>query len=298
MNDLNELQIFTVVVGEMSFTRAAAALEISKAAVSRAIVSLETRLATRLFERTTRRLRLTEAGETYFAYARRAMEEAEDAEAAVSKLHDQPRGMLRVAMPVTLAQSSVAPKLARFLQTYPELRLDIMLRGGQIDPIAQRVDVAFQTMRPEIDSQLIQRRMLAASMGIYASRQYLRAAPPLRSPQDLLQHSCLTLKADRAGTTWTLHRDDSVQEIRLSGRVSVGDPVIHHRLCLDGVGIAILPDWLTQKGGAKEKLIRVLPEWNPSAVELYVLYPTRLSMTPKLNVFLHFIQEVLPAPRP
>src|SRR4051794_37414376 len=140
MQDLNELQIFTSVVQEMSFSRAAGALEISKAAVSRAIASLERRLATRLFERTTRRVRLTEAGEIYLAYARRAMEEAEAAEAAVSRLADQPRGTLRIAMPVTLAQSSVAPRLARFLQTYPELRLEITLKGGQIDPVAQRVD--------------------------------------------------------------------------------------------------------------------------------------------------------------
>ena len=173
MKDLNELQIFTTVVQEMSFTRAAMALEISKAATSKAVASLESRLTTRLFERTTRRLRLTEAGEIYLTYTKRAMEEAESGEAAVSRLADQPRGTLRVAMPVTLAQSSVAPRLSRFLQTYPELRLDITLKGGQIDPIAQRVDVVFQTARPETDSQLIQKRMVVVRLGIYASRQYL-----------------------------------------------------------------------------------------------------------------------------
>ena len=136
MIDLNEVAIFTLIVQEMSFTRAADALEISKAAASKAMARLERRLGTRLFERTTRRLRLTEAGEIYLNHARRAMEEVEDADAAVSKLTTQPRGTLRVAMPVTLAQSSVAPRLARFLARYPELRLDITLRGGQIDPIA------------------------------------------------------------------------------------------------------------------------------------------------------------------
>ena len=115
MKDLNEVAIFTLIVQEMSFTRAADALEISKAAASKAIARLEGRLGTRLFERTTRRVRLTEAGEIYLDYARRALEEVEDGEAAVSKLTEQPRGTLRVAMPVTMAQSSVAPKLARFL---------------------------------------------------------------------------------------------------------------------------------------------------------------------------------------
>jgi LysR family transcriptional regulator, regulator for bpeEF and oprC len=294
MTDLNELQIFAQVVQEMSFTRAADALEISKAAVSRGVASLETRLGTRLFERTTRRLRLTEGGETYFAYARRALEEAEDGEAAVSRLSERPRGTLRVVMPVTLAQGSVAPQLARFLQTYPELRLDITLKGGQTDPLAQRVDVVFQTARPESDSQIIQKRIVTVKMGIYASPRYLATAPPLRAPEDLLQHSNLTLTAAREGTNWRVCKDGKFQEIRLRGRVAVGDPVIHHRLCVDGVGVAILPNWLADEDAKKKRLVRVLADWTPSPIELYALYPTRLSMTPKLNVFLKFMEAVVP----
>ena len=294
MENLNEVTVFTRIVQEMSFTRAADALEISKAAASKAIARLEGRLGTRLFERTTRRLRLTEAGEIYLEYARRAVEEVEDGEAAVSKLTEQPRGTLRVAMPVTMAQSSVAPKLAQFLGRYPELRLDIALKGGQIDPIAQRFDVVFQTMRPEADSQFIQKRMVTVELGIFGSPDYLSGAPPLRSPLDLPQHSCLTLTASREGTNWTLHKGGKIQEIRLRGRIAIGDPLIHQRLCLDGAGIAILPNWLIRDQVRKKRLLRVLPDWVPSPIELFALYPTRLSMTPKLNVFLSFIQEVVP----
>jgi DNA-binding transcriptional LysR family regulator len=294
MNDLNELQIFTSVVQEMSFTRAASALDISKAAASKAVSSLENRLATRLFERTTRRVRLTEAGEIYLAYAKRAMEEAEAAETAVSQLSEQPRGTLRIAMPVTLAQSSVASNLTRFLETFPDLRLDITLKGGQIDPIAQRVDVVFQTTRPDADSQLIQKRLRTVPLSLYASPQYLKAAPPLRAPQDLTQHSCLTLTSSREGTIWKLQKETKVQEIRLRGRVSIGDPVVHHRLCLDGAGIAILPNWLVTSRDRSGELIRVLPGWTPSPIELYVIYPSRLSMTPKLNAFLTFMKSLFP----
>jgi LysR family transcriptional regulator, regulator for bpeEF and oprC len=294
MKDLNELQIFSVLAREMSFTRTAEALEISKAAVSRAITSLEERLATRILERTTRRLRLTEAGEIYLIYAKRCMEEAEYAEAAVSKLAEQPRGTLRVAMPVTLARSSIAPKLAQFLKTYPELRIEITLRGGQIDPIAERVDVVFQTTRPEVDAQTIQKRLAIIEMGIYACRHYLATAPSLRAPQDLAQHSCLTMTTVREGTTWRLSKGGKVEEVRLRGRVSVGDPVIHRQLCIDGVGIAILPDWLVRDDVRRKRLIRILPEWAPAPLELYALYPTRLSLTPKLNTFLNFVETVVP----
>ncbi len=296
MRDLNELSIFAAIVDENSFTRAADALEISKAAVSKAISRLEARLGARLFERSTRRLRLTEAGETYLRYSRRALEEADEAEAAITKLNEKPRGTLRVVMPVTLAQGSVAPQLARFLRRYPELRLEISLGGGQIDPIAQHVDVVFQTAKPTADSQLIQKRMLKVQMGIYASPDYLTSAPPLRSPQDLLQHSCLTLTAMREGTKWNLQKSGKLQEIRIRGRLAIGDPVIHLRLCLDGVGIAILPNWLAEDHTRKQRIVRVLPDWTPSPIELYVLYPTRLSMTPKLKAFLEFIEAVVPKP--
>jgi len=238
---------------------------------------------------------LTEAGETYLGYSRRALEEAHEGDAAVTKLNEKPRGTLRVIMPVTLAQTSVAPKLVRFLRRYPELRLEISLGGGRIDPIAQRVDVAFQTAKPMVDSQIIQKRMLRVQMGMYASPDYLASAPPLRSPQDLLQHSCLTLTAMREGTSWSLQKaGGKLQEIRIRGRIAIGDPAIHLRLCLDGVGIAILPKWITNEHTRKQQIVRVLPDWTPSPIELYVLYPTRLSMTPKLKAFLEFMETVIP----
>ena len=294
MRNLNELVIFTSIVQEASFTRAADALQISKAAASKAVASLESRLGTRLFERTTRRLRLTEPGEVYLSYAQRAVEEADDGEAAIFRLAEKPRGLLRVVMPVTLAHASVAPKLARFLRRYPELRLDIALRGGQVDPIAERVDVAFQTAKPVTDSRIIQKRMTTVGMGIYAGVEYLKSVPPLQAPQDLLQHSCITLTTAREGTSWVMHKDGVTQEIRLRGKIAIGDPIIHLRLCLDGVGIAILPNWVAIDQVRKGRIVRVLPGWTPVPLELYALYPTRLSMTPKLNVFLKFIGDVVP----
>ncbi len=294
MNDFNEVVIFTQVVQEMSFTRAAGALQISKAAVSRAIASLEERLKTRLFERTTRRLRLTEAGQTFLCYAKRAVEETQQGEAAVSRLTERPRGTLRVVLPVTLAQSSVALKLARFLKAYPEMTLDLQLKGGQTDPIAQHVDVVFQTARPVRDSQLIQRRLVTVQMGLYAGPQYLASAPPLRFPQDLAHHSCLTMADTPDGKKWRLMKDNKPCEVRVGSRVSVGDPIIHHRMCVDGAGVAILPNWVITDEVSKRRLQRVLPEYMPSPIELYVIYPSRLSMTPKLKVFVNFIKSVVP----
>jgi DNA-binding transcriptional LysR family regulator len=233
----------------------------------------------------------------YPVFSRRGGVYEHDGEAAVTKLNEKPRGTLRVVMPVTLAQASVGPKLARFLRRYPEMRLEISLRGGQIDPVAQRVDVVFQTAKPTADSQVIQKRLRRVQMGIFASPDYLRSAPPLRSPQDLLQHSCLTLTATREGASWTLQKaGGKAQEIRVRSRIAIGDPVVQLRLCLDGVGLAVLPHWLTDDHTRKQEIVRVLPDWTPSPIELYVLYPTRLSMTPKLQAFLNFIEGVAPKP--
>jgi DNA-binding transcriptional LysR family regulator len=297
MKNLNELQIFVAVARQRSFTRAAASLEISTAAVSRAVMSLEKRLAVRLFERTTRRLVVTEAGEIYLAAARRALDEAEFADAAVSQLTGQPRGTLRVAMPVTLARSSVAPRLADFLRTYRELRIEMTLRGGRIDPIAERLDIAFQTL-PSKDSQIIQKRIAVVEQGLFATKRYLASAPRLRTPRDLAQHACLTMSTEHEGTTWTLRKGGRVEEVRLRGRVSVGDPFVHHQLCLDDAGIAVLPYWLARPDGRTHPLVRVLPGWTPPPVELYMLYPTRLSVTPKLKAFLAFVESVVPGRGP
>jgi len=290
MTDLNELQIFAAIAQTMSFTRAAEGLGISKAAVSRALVSLEARLGARLFERTSRQLALTEAGETYLRHARAAMEQAEQADAAVASLNEQPRGTLRVVMPVTLARAFVAPRLAAFLRDYPDLRIEIVLRGGQIDPIAQRVDVAFQTARPNTDAQTIQRRLATAPLGIYASPEYLARAGVLESPADLRQHSCLTITTSHQGVTWVLHKGSSIEEVRLHGRATVGDPGILAQLCHDGAGVAILPEWIVRETAQSRFLVRVLPEWTPAPIELYMLYPTRLSMTPKLRALLKFME--------
>ncbi len=290
MKDLNELQIFAAIAQKMSFTRAAEGLGISKAAVSRALVSLEARLGARLFERTSRQLALTEAGEIYLRHATSAMEHAEQAEAAVASLNEQPRGTLRVVMPVTLARTFVAPRLAAFLREYPDLRIEIVLRGGQIDPIAHRVDVAFQTARPETDAQTIQKRLVTLPLGIYASPEYLAQAGVLEAPADLQQHSCLMIATGHQGATWVLHKDSSVQEVRLRGRATVGDPGILAQLCKDGAGVAILPEWIVRENVEKRYLVRVLREWTPAPIELYMLYPTRLSVTPKLRVFLKFME--------
>jgi DNA-binding transcriptional LysR family regulator len=98
----------------------------------------------------------------------------------------------------------------------------------------------------------------------------------------------------RERTKWILYSNGKVHEIHLRGRIAVGDPAIQQRLCLDGAGIAILPNWIALDNVRRKQLLRVLPEWTPASLELYVLYPTRLSMTPKLNAFLRFMDDVVP----
>ena len=193
MNDFNEIAIFTAVAQEMSVTRAAAVLGISKAAVSRSVTSFEARLGTRLLERNTRRLRLTEAGEACLVHARLAVEEGQQAERSVFRLSDLPRGTLSVVLPVILAQFAVAPQLARFLATYPELALDLQLKGGQNDPIAQHVDVAFQTGSScegfAIDSEATVYRV-DGSVRELAIPGELRPAPISRRSDNALLSDC------------------------------------------------------------------------------------------------------------
>jgi DNA-binding transcriptional LysR family regulator len=290
MTDLNELQIFVQVAQTHSFTLAAKRLGVPKSAASRGLARLEQRLGVRLLHRTTRRVTLTDGGEVYLQHCQRVLEEAEQADLAVSALQATPRGWLRVGAPLTFARFFLGELLDTFLARYPELRVHVLLRGADITPPDANLDVLIQT-GPLEDSRLLVKRLGFGLRGIYASSTYVEKQGSPDSPAGLRQHSCITTGETGASATWRIRRGSDVEEVQLSPRVSVADPSIHHQLTLAGVGIAILPQELAAEDQKEGRLVRVLAAWEPDPVELYAVYPSRLSQTPKLRVFLQWLEE-------
>lgn len=294
--DLNELQFFHQVARAQSFTEAARHLGLPKSTVSRALRRLEDRLGVRLLERTTRRVALTEVGELYLNHCQRVLEEAEQADLAVGALLAEPRGRLRVGMPIPFARFVLGPILAEFLKRYPALQVQLQLLQGIVSPHEGNLDLVIGAGTLE-DSNLLVRPLLQVHLGLFASPDYVRARGVPGNPQELREHSCITTSCDVIGgepgmaTTWRLRRDREVVAVQVEARVAVADPSMNQQLALAGTGVATLSVFMTRDDLAAGRLVRLLPDWEPEPVEVHALYPSRLNSSPKVRAFLEFLRE-------
>ncbi len=295
MTDLNELQFFTQVAEAQSFTVAAKRLGVPKSSVSRAITRLESRLGVRLVHRTTRSVSLTEAGEVYLDRCERVLEEAEQADLAIGALLAKPRGRLRVGAPAPFARLILGPVLGEFLARYPELRLSLQLLGQDTSARERSLELVIRP-GPLEDSDLLAKPLMRIRLGAFASPRYVERCGIPDSPADLRQHSCITTSCGTLGepadsATWRLHHGAEMKEVRVESRVAAPDPTINHQLAVAGVGIALLPLAAARADVEQDRLVRLLPDWEPDPVELFALYSSRLSTSPKVRVFLEFLRE-------
>lgn len=289
-NDLNELQTFYWIVKSGSFTGAARALSLPKSSVSRQIAKLERRLGARLIARTTRRIAVTEVGQLFLAHCERVVSEAAEAEHAVSAYSGVPHGLLRIGTPLTFGRRFLAPVLPVFCRKYPDIRVEIVFHMGRLDPIAARLDVVIQVGHLE-DSSYVSRKLATVGGGFHASPSYLHRQPLPRSIAELANHRVIMSNRAPGGARWKLvGPNGKSQEIRLDPYVTVPDPIIARDLAYAGLGIAMLPQWLTRDD---DKLVSVLPKWRTGAQEICALYPARQLTPLKLRVFLDELELTL-----
>jgi len=292
MTNLNDLQVFVQVAKAQSFTTAAERLDLPKSSVSRSIHNLESRLGVRLIERTTRRVALTEEGRMYFDRCERVLEEAEQAEIEIGALQARPRGTLRVGTPGIFARFVLGPALGEFLAAYPEVRVHLQ----SIDSVARErpLDVVVRP-GPLEDSGALVKPLIQIRLGVYASRSYLKDRGAPDSPAALREHCCIVTNCSgfadgNDAAVWRLRRGAEVKEVRVDCRVSVPDPAISQQLAVSGAGVTIFSQAAARHDVEQGRLVRVLPDWEPEPVELYVLYASRLSLSPKVRAFVQFLK--------
>lgn len=287
--DLNQLKSFFWIARSGSFTHAAAALAIPKSTLSQHLKMLETRLGTTLIQRTTRRLALTEAGNLFFSYCERAMSEIEDAERAVTQYRSEPRGLLRIGVPVTFARTFLSPLLPAFCNRYPEVHVELVI-PGRLDPAAQLLDVVIRTARIE-DSSYVVKKLGEVSQGLFAARRYLRVRGLPESPADLMGHSLIAISRQPQGARWQLTGlNGKSQAVAFEPRLAVADPVVASQLASAGMGIAMIPKFLAR---GTRTLFPVLPDWSPPPVEFFALNPAQRLSPPKVRAFLEMLQAEL-----
>lgn len=289
--NLNHLSTFYAVARKGSFTAAARDLGFPKSAVSLQVRQLEERLGTRLLQRTTRKVALTDIGEVFLAHCERVMTEAEDAEKAVSEYTAEPRGLLRVGVPMTFARTFLAPVLPILCEKYPHLNVELVIPGGRLDLVENLLDVSIRIGGKLADSSYVLHKLGELPQGLFASRKYLARNPAPKVPADLARHTLISTGRTPTGWQWKL-RDQmgKEQEVRFEPRVAIPDPVLAHLMTQSGVGIGLLPAFLTKND---DKLVPILKSWKLAPIEVFALHPARKLTPLKVRVFLEELQKNL-----
>lgn len=296
MQDLNDLYYFAQVVEQGGFSAAARTLDIPKSRLSRRISQLEERLGVRLLQRTTRRLRLTTAGERYLRYCREMTASARAAEDAMRQLQSEPSGPVVVSCPVSLAQQILAPLLPEFLDTWPAVSVQVMVTNRRIDLIREGVDLALRVRtRLDTDAELVVRRLGTAMGALVASPSYLQRHGMPESPQDLQNHITLSFNEPQPEVHWALRNlQGEEMELTVRPQLCCNDFIMLSQAAVRGRGIALLPDEAVREEMRRGQLVRVLPDWRSPEGIVHCIYPSRRGMMPAVRALLDFLSERLP----
>jgi len=283
---LGDIAIFAAVAREGSFTRAADKLELSTSQVSKCVNRLERTLGARLLHRTTRRLRLTEAGSALYENSSTALAAIEEAKLAVSKLQGAPRGKLKVSTSTGFGAMQL-PRIVRDLTAqYPELEVELILEDRHVDLVREGIDVAVRITGEAPDSGLIYRRLAPNRQVVCASPAYIERRGLPRAPADLAAHDCIAHSSRATPRVWHLTGPDGGQvSVHINGRPTINSALAIRQAALEGLGIAELNSYLVGDDVAAGRLVRVLPQYRPKELSFYAVYAERRFLAPKIRVF-------------
>jgi len=271
--DLEALAVFAKVVERRSFSDAAQDLGLSKATVSKAVTRLETRLGTRLFNRTSRRLALTEAGRRLAEPAARVLAEAEAAEDEAMSHAQAPRGRVRLAAPMSFGLAELAPILPDFMRAYPEVEVHVHLADQMVDLIGEGFDAALR-IGDLPDSSLLARRLRPVARYVVAAPSYFEAHGRPRHPADLARHACLGYANLPTPDVWRfIGPEGETYAVRTAGPLCANNADAMTPALLAGLGIAVQPDFAVEPLLADGRLEAVLQDWRAPPIALHLVTP-------------------------
>jgi DNA-binding transcriptional LysR family regulator len=293
---LQGLYYFTQVVEHGGYARAARALEIPKSRLSRHVASLETDLNVRLVNRSTRRFAVTEVGQEVYRHATAMLASADAALEAVEFARAEPRGTLRVACPVALAQWALAPHLPEFLARYPGVRLQLEVSNRRVDLVSEGFDLALRVRtQPSGEDGLVMRSFGQSDQVFVASPAYLARAGRPTEPAQLANAETLDHAQPLGRYEWELRGPDGRSErIEHSPRLACDDFVVLRTAALAGLGIARLPESVVRADLAGGTLERVLPDWDTPQGIVHLVFPTRRGLLPAVRAFIDFLAQRIP----
>jgi len=289
MINIGELEVFVRVVQAGSFSAAARQLDLTPSAVSKQIARLEDRLGARLLNRTTRRLNATEVGSAFYERCARILADMAEAEQAVIDLHEAPRGLLRMSLPLSFGRLHIVPLIPEFLAAYPEVRIDLSFNDRMVDLIEEGMDLAVRVGELS-DSSLIARRLAPNRRVVCGSPSYFEQADRPEQPSDLSSHNCLVYTYRALRHEWRFRGPNGDEEmVRVSGRLESNEAEALRASVLAGVGLGLLPLWLVGHDVKAGRLLEVLPDYHVPDSAIYAVYPAGRHLSPKVRAFVDLL---------
>lgn len=291
MEDLNDMLYFAEVAERGGFAAAGRALGVPKSRLSRRVAELEVRLGARLLQRTTRKLSLTQIGEIYLRHCSAMRDEALAAAEAVAHMQVQPRGTLRIACPVTLAQSSLGYLIPRYLALYPQVKLDMQVTNRVVDLVEEGIDIALR-VRPTLDDSgsLVIKQLGATSAFLLASPEQLRRQGAPATPEELMQLDTVAMSSTDGRSALLLQGPQGQEFVFHHQPRYVADDLQTLKLAmLAGTGIGFLPENLSQAEIQAQLFVHVLPGWTIKPGMAHAVFPSRRGQVPAVRSFLDFL---------
>jgi DNA-binding transcriptional LysR family regulator len=288
MDKLTRMRAFAKVVDLGSFSEAARSLRLSRSAVSKYVMELESELGVQLLHRTTRSASATDNGRIYYERCIAILTDIEEADNTVSQHQAAPRGMLRVNAPMSFGTLHLGKAVAAFMKQYPDLRIHLILSDQQLDTVQEGFDVTVR-IADMAASSLIARRIAPAHRALCASPEYLKAHGSPKHPSDLRAHELLSYDYLGTGVQWKLTGKDGDHWLNVSSRLCTNNAEILRDAVLQGTGIALLPTFIAGPELRSGKLRTVMTGYRAPELSLCALYPPTRHVSMKVRVFIDFL---------
>lgn len=289
MDKLTSMSVFVRVAKAGSFAGGASELGISRAMATKHIMQLEGSLGTRLFNRTTRSLNLTDVGASYLERCQQVLLDVEEMEAAVTHLQTEPRGVLKISAPPVIGATHITRAVAAFLKIHTDLTVDLILQSSPSDLIDDGIDIAIY-LGDLADTSMVARKLASSSMVVCGSPDYLAKHGIPNTPEDLLNHSCLVNWASSPRNKWRFKGKTGYTTINVSGRMQSNVADANRIAAVNGLGLVMLATYVVGRDIEKGKLIAVLEDYAPPPLDIHAVYPHRKYLSAKVRRFLDFLQ--------
>jgi DNA-binding transcriptional LysR family regulator len=287
---LDGVAVFVGVINTGSFTAAAEALGHSTSYVSKTVSRLEKRLGSRLLNRTTRTISLTDVGKSYFERCNQIIIDAENAERSISQLQDTPRGLLRVNAPVSFGSIYLLDHLSKFMNSFPEITLEVEFNDRMIDVVAEGYDVVIRAGQIP-DSNLVARKLTTSKSIVVGSPDYFKKNGRPETANELEHHACLAYSLIPNPTLWEFKKDGNRKAVKITPRLMCNNAAVEVAMAVNGVGIGRIPLFCCEQELAKGELEIILDDHEQPEIGVYAVFPHRQYLTAKVRAFVDFLVE-------